>query len=350
MLGLEDSNQRRTPMQVFGLPGHIIRSGKLASRIAAKSADDEAAIRRAAAARWRRAMANGLTAAHAAQAVGVSRPTLYRWNMQPERRSRRPKRMRAKTWTPALVAAVEALRLDHPMWGRAKIGPLVRRQGFTVSDATVGRIITRLVARGVVERVPTLRRRKGGGARQWRRKHALRLPKGTRPTIPGELVQVDTLSVNVRPDKAIKQFTAYDPVARFTAAKAFSTASSGCARSFLDKLLTAFPFPVSGIQVDGGSEFMADFEQACKDKGLVLFVLPPKRPDLNGAVERAQGSWRYEFYACHDLPHRLDRINEHIDAFAHLYNNYRPHGALGGRTPSEYLTLSSKETPPSQMY
>ena len=95
---------------------------------------------------------------------------------------------------------------------------------------------------------------------------------------------------------------------------------------------------------------MADFEQACKDKGLVLFVLPPKRPDLNGAVERAQGSWRYEFYACHDLPHRLDRLNEHIDAFAHLYNNYRPHGALGGRTPSEYLTLSSKETPPSQMY
>jgi transposase len=32
---------------------------------------------------------------------------------------------------------------------------------------------------------------------------------------------------------------------------------------------------------------MAAFEQACKDNGLALFVLPPKRPDLNGAVERA---------------------------------------------------------------
>ncbi len=295
-------------------------------------------------------MADGLTAEQAAQAVGVPRASLYRWEKRPELRSKRPKRMRARSWTPALVEAVEGLRLDHPMWGRAKLGPLLRREGFVVSDATVGRIIAYLVQRGVVERVPTLRRRKGAGARPWRRKHALRLPKGTKPAMPGELVQVDTLSVNVRPDKSIKQFTAYDPVARFTAAKAFSTASAGCAKNFLDKLLAAFPFPIKGIQVDGGSEFMAEFEQACKDKGLALFVLPPKRPQLNGAVERAQGSWRYEFYACHDLPHRLDRLNDHIDAFAHLYNHYRPHGALGGQTPNEYLTRTSQETKPSQMY
>jgi transposase InsO family protein len=337
-------------MQVFGLPGHIIRSGKWASRIAAQSPNNEAAIRRAAIARWRQAMADGLTAQRAATAVGVPLSTLYRWHKRPEPRSRRPKRMRANTWTPTLVEAVETLRLDHPMWGKAKLGPLLRREGFAVSDSTVGRIIAYLVGRGVVERVPTLRRRKGAGARQWRRKHALRLPKGKKPTQPGELVQVDTLSVNVRPDKAIKQFTAYDPVARFTAAKAFSTATAGCAKNFLDKLLTAFPFVVKGIQVDGGSEFMAEFEEACKDKGLVLFVLPPKRPQLNGAVERAQGSWRYEFYACHDLPHRLDPLNERIDAFAHLYNHHRPHGALGGQTPNEYLNRTSQEAQPSHMY
>jgi putative transposase len=336
-------------MQVFGLPGHIIRSAKLASRIAAKSLDNEAAIRRTAVTRWRQAMADGLTGAQAAKAVGVPRATLYRWQKRPELQSRRPRRVRAKTWTPALVKAVEALRCDNPMWGRDKIGRLVRREGFQVSDATVGRIIAYLVVRGAIERVAMLRRRKGGAARQWRRKHAQRLPKGTKPTTPGEIVQVDTLSVNVRPERAIKQFTAYDPVARFTAAKAFSTASAGCAKNFLDKLVAAFPFTIRAIQVDGGSEFMADFEKACKDKGLALFVLPPRRPDLNGAVERAQASWRYEFYACHDLPHRLDRLNEHIDAFAHLYNHYRPHGALGGETPSEYLTRTSQEAPPSQM-
>ena len=339
-------------MQVFGLPGQVIRSGRLASRLLdAETQDIEAARRRDAVARWRQAIADGLTAAQAAKAVGVARANLYRWEQQPKPRSRRPRRTRTKTWTPALVEAVEALRLDHPMWGRAKIGPLVRREGFVVSDATVGRIIAHLVSRGVVERAPMLRRRKGSAARQWRRKHAMRLPKGTKPTRPGELVQLDTLSINVRPDKTIKQFTAYDPVARFTAAKAFSTASAGCAKSFLEKLVTAFPFQLKAIQVDGGSEFMAEFEQACKDKGLALFVLPPKRPDLNGAVERAQGSWRYEFYACHDLPHRLDRLNEHIDAFAHLYNYYRPHGALAGQTPAEYLnSRRAAQNQPSHMY
>jgi hypothetical protein len=58
-------------MQVFGLSGHIIRSGKLASLIAAQSANNEAAIRRAAVCRWRQAIANGLTAEHVAKAVGV---------------------------------------------------------------------------------------------------------------------------------------------------------------------------------------------------------------------------------------------------------------------------------------
>jgi putative transposase len=332
-------------MRVFGLPSHIIRSDRAASRLRdAETSNIEAARRRDAAGRWRQAIADGLTTEQAAKAIGQPRATLYRWENRPQLRSRRPKRLRAKK-----VEAVEALRLDHPMWGRAKIGPLVRREGFVVSDATVDCIIGHLVIRGVVEPVPTLRRRRGGAARQWRRKHALRLPKGTKPAAPGELVQVDPLSVNVRPDKSIKQFTAYDPVARFTAAKAFSCATAGCAKGFLDKLVTAFPFAIKAIQVDGGSEFIAEFEQACKAKGLALFVLPPKRPQLNGAVERAQGSWRYEFHACHDLPHRLDRLNEHIDAFAHLYNHYRPHGALGGQTPNEYLIATSRETSPSQM-
>jgi putative transposase len=163
-----------------------------------------------------------------AKAVAVPRSTLYRWEKQAEPRSKRPRRVRVKTWTPALVQAVEELRLDHPMWGRAKLAPLLRCRGFTVSDTTVGRIIAHLVARGVIEPVPLLRR-KGSAARQWRRKHATRLPKGHKATRPGELVQIDTLSINLRPDRAVKQFTAYDPVARHTAAQAFSRGSAACA-------------------------------------------------------------------------------------------------------------------------
>ena len=110
------------------------------------------------------------------------------------------------------------------------------------------------------------------------------------------------------------------------------------------------PFPVSALQVDGGSEFMAAFETACQAKGLELLVLPPRSPQLNGAVERANGSWRYEFYAVHDSPDTLAELNPRIDSFQHLYNHFRPHGALQGLTPAQYLaTHHGSEFPTSQM-
>ena len=67
-------------MQVFGLPGHLIRSARSASRLlGAKTPDIEAERRRDAVARWLMARAAGLTAEAAARAVGASRSTLHRW-------------------------------------------------------------------------------------------------------------------------------------------------------------------------------------------------------------------------------------------------------------------------------
>jgi putative transposase len=338
-------------MQVFGLPGYVIRKAGVASRlIDAKTPNIEAAIRRGAVARWRQAIADGLSSAAAAKAVGHPRSTLYRWEKQPEPRSRRPHRLRQRSWTPALVCAVEELRRDNPMWGKRKLAVLLRRQGLVVSVSTVGRILAHLVGRGAVVAVPVLRRRPGG--RRFRilgRSHAKRLPKGLKPTRPGALVQIDTLFVNVAPDRPIKHFTAYDPVAKWTLAIVATTASAQAASRLIDKLIAEAPFKIEAIQVDGGSEFRAQFEQACAEKGLGLYVLPPKRPQLNGAVERAQGSWRYEFYAVHDLPSRIDKLQPLVDAFAYRFNHQRPHDALDGRTPAEYLKALSLGVPPSHM-
>lgn len=337
-------------MQVRGLPGYVIRSGVAASRLLdAKPPEIEAARRCDAVRRWRSAMAEGLTGEAAARVVGVPRATLYRWEERPRRRCSRPHHMRAKAWPSALVRAIERRRQDYPMWGRAKLGPLVRAQGFAVSDATVGRIIASLVARGVVEPVPTLRKRRG--ARRWsaKRRFAVRLPRDVQADRPGSLVQLDTVFVNVAPDKAIKHFTAYDPVAKWTVAKAFNRATAASAALFLDKLVRDMPFRVEAIQVDGGSEFMAEFEDACRNRGIRLYVLPPKCPQMNGAVERCNGAWRYEFYSVYELPRNVDDLNPILDSFQHLYNHHRPHGALGGLTPAQYLPkLQAQEPSQSQ--
>ena len=95
---------------------------------------------------------------------------------------------------------------------------------------------------------------------------------------------------------------------------------------------------------------MAEFELACRDAKLALYVLPPRSPKLNGAVERCNGAWRYEFYACNDLPLNLQKLAERVDAFQHLYNHHRPHGALAGITPAKYLSIRrAGEAAPSHM-
>jgi transposase InsO family protein len=338
-------------MQVFGLPGHVIRNGRVASRlIDAKTPNIEAASRRDAVRRWRQAMARGLTSDQAAQAVGHPRSTHYRWEKQPDPGSRRPHRFRLRNWPSDLIRAVERLRLDHPMWGKATLGPLLRDQGFAVSASTVGRILAHLVGRGIIEPVPTLRHRLRTRRAKPKRPHATRLPRNLKAVEPGDLVQLDTLSVGIAPERTIKHFTAYDPVARWTVAQPFNRATARTAAIFLNKLIADMPFTVKAIQIDGGSEFMAEFEQACATRGIDLFVLPPRSPELNGAVERCNGAWRYEFYACRDLPLTIPEIAKHVDAFQNLYNTYRPHRALAGLTPKQYLhKRRAAETHPSHM-
>ena len=95
---------------------------------------------------------------------------------------------------------------------------------------------------------------------------------------------------------------------------------------------------------------MADFETACQDKDIKLYVLPPRMPQLHGGVERCNGAWRCEFYACTDLPGTVEELNPLIDDWQEIYNFLRPHGALSGLTPAEYLTrLPTPASPtPSQ--
>jgi putative transposase len=129
---------------------------------------------------------------------------------------------------------------------------------------------------------------------------------------------------NIRPGRAIKHFTAYGPVAKWTLGHV-STAASASGRqdparqASRQRALQGERYPSRK-----GSEFMSFFEDHAATKASNSVVLPPKRLALNGCVERAQSRWRYEFYACYDLPVRIDKLQPLVDAFAHRYNHHRP--------------------------
>src|SRR5680860_323227 len=281
----------------------------------------------------------------ACEALGVSRATLYRWKDRynprkletMEDRSRAPKHRRKVSWTWEDEQKILALRKAHPRWGKRKLVPLLRAQGCLLSEATVGRILARLLRSGrLIEPRPVPMRRPRPA-----RPHATRKPASYQPQRPGDLIQIDTVHIRPLPGKELRQFTAVDVVTRLAAFGVRSRTTAGTAAAFLDELLDRFALPIRAIQVDGGSEFMAEFEECCANNGIPVFVLPPRSPKLNGCVERLNRTAREEFWQCYDGDLDLASLTPALRDFEEEYNGLRPHQALQMRTPLEYLASLS---------
>ena len=95
--------------------------------------------------------------------------------------------------------------------------------------------------------------------------------------------------------KTFKEFRAVCPVTRRQHARVYTSATAHTARALLGE--AAERLDIRAVQVDGGSEFMAEFEANCKKRGLDLLVLPPHSPGLNGIVERANRTVRVECWS-----------------------------------------------------
>jgi len=130
---------------------------------------------------------------------------------------------------------------------------------------------------------------------------------------------------------------ARDVVSRWDVLEAHNRATSAAATGFIHSLLARMPFPIRAIQVDGGSEFEAAFEEECQRLGIKLFVLPPRSPKLNGHVERAHRPHTEEFYEVTDSSFELPEPNQALLEWEKVYNTIQPHQALGYLTPQQSL-------------
>jgi putative transposase len=281
---------------------------------------------------------------------GISRQTFYRWQRRYdpydltslEERSHCPRHRRQPTWSFPLEEKVLRLRLQFPRWGKDKLAVLLRRQQLSVSVSMVGRILSCLKQQGRLVEPP--RAGVAGSRRALRpRPYAVRKPKQYAVSQPGDLVQVDTLDVRPVPGVVFKQFTARDVVSRWDVIQAHTRATAQTAAQFLDTLQHRMPFPIRAVQVDGGSEFAAQFEQACQQRGLHLFVLPPRSPKLNGAVERANRTHTEEFYQVTACSLEMKKLNRELRQWEKIYNTVRPHQSLGYLTPQQFLRLASSQ-------
>ena len=291
----------------------------------------------------------GCSAKTAFEALKIAQSTLYRWKKNYkifgliglEGGSKRPQNLRKPKWKFTDMQKILVLRRKNPLYGKAKITVLLKRDHrISLPESTVGRIIAYYVKRDQIKPACFYYKKKRIRPRKFN-KHAQRWKYGMKANNPGERFQIDHMTVSVAPGHQIKHFQGICPVTKMVVEQAYSKATSDIARQFLEFVRANLPFKIQSIQVDGGSEFMKDFEQACHDFDIPLWVLPPKSPEYNGNVERANGSAKYEFYAFYCDDFNLTSIRNGLQRYVKKYNTYRPHQALQYLTPQQYYSQLS---------
>jgi len=293
---------------------------------------------------WERAKLEGCEDDFCQEISKISRSTYFRYKKILKQLSKgilpptkRPKTRRKPSWGEAEIQLVLRIRRAEPSYGKDKIGRILRRDhGSKLSDSTVGRILKHLQKKGLIQksisalRIKRKRNFTKGHAKSWQYKDYDKM-------VIGERVQIDHMTVT-KNNITVKHFRAWERRSKYIDAKLYGNAKSTSARKFLLDFVANAPFKVLSIQVDGGSEFMAEFEDACAELNLPLDVLPPASPKYNGGVERGNRTFREEFYARKDLlADSIGALRAELTKALHKYNTYRPHFSLKGFTPMEYI-------------
>lgn len=282
--------------------------------------------------------------------TGVSRASYYRHKKILEKLnqgifppSKKPHSLNKPKWGESEKQLVLQIRRDNPTYGKLKVAIILKRDhGKTISESTVGRILKHLLGKYLIQKSPSARWQKKkrlfskGYSKPWKYKEYNKMKLGER-------IQIDHMTAT-KNGICLKHFQAWDRRSKYIDANVYSNAKASSAKRFLIEFVENCPFDVLSIQVDGGSEFRAEFEEACEALAIPLIVLPPAKPKYNGGVERGNRIFREEFYEREDL------LADSIDAFrcdlrkaVKKYNTYRPHAHLDGLTPMEYVNNNSLE-------
>ncbi len=197
---------------------------------------------------YKKLRAQGCSEEVALEAIKMPRSTYYRWFKRYknsglaglEQLSKKPDTIRKPQWTKATESLVLATRKKFPLWGKAKLAVIIKRNhGIVISVSTIGRILKKLIAGHKVKpvmfyygKLPKRPRTFNGHAKRWR--------YGMKSTSPGELIQVDHMTINL-PGMRLKHFKAVCPFTKIVVEQVYRTATSFIAAEFLDMIQQLFP-------------------------------------------------------------------------------------------------------------
>lgn len=270
------------------------------------------------------------------EAFNTKKSTLYSWKKKQTEndltpKSRRPKQVRVPTTPSTVIDAVCELRTALPYLGKEKISVVLKRRGIIISPSTVGRIIKR----EHLPRAPRLY-----VAKKKKAVRRLRKPKDYEAKSPGELVGMDTITVQ---DKGKKRYliTAIDYYTRIAISLVYTSPNSSNAKDLLLRMQIALGVPIKAVNTDNGSEFLKHYHKTCQELGILHFFTHPRTPKMNPLAERFNRSLQEEA----ELPfveNSLNTWNKYVAHYIMQYNFFRPHESLNQLTPVEKFLNSKK--------
>jgi transposase InsO family protein len=277
--------------------------------------------------------------AEAARQMGVSRQTVYRWRRRAgelEDRPCRPRRSPRRT-SPEREAALLAARLEW-RWGPDRIGPMTG-----IARRTAYRVLRRFNMHRLRELFREERPRRGVFvARE-----------------PGEVVQVDVKSASglargggrrhawVNPRSPERRnvgwqqiHVAIDAASRHSYLEFRAGVGAEDCVAFVRRAVAHFDargIRVQRVLTDNGTGFKRRFGEACRELGIRWTRTRPYHPWTNGRVERFNRTLKRECLHGGEQFTSDDERRYHAALWLDFYNSRRPHTALGGLSPDDWL-------------
>ena len=244
-------------------------------------------------------------------------------------RSHRPHKVRRPETAYEVMAETVKIRRTYPAWSKYKIYSMLPQNiQDKTSVSTIGRILKR---RGLIDR--NISRKRSKSAKSPR----ARFPRGFTVRNPGDMIQMDTKYIMLTGGRRYYQFTAIDVLTKLRVLRVYKTQSSKNGALFLEECLASFPFAIQTIQTDNGAPFQKHFDVLCQKKEIPHYYIYPRTPKQNTYVEISHGADKREFYLQGNVYENFEVMGRKIAEWETVWNNIRPHQALGYLTPNQYL-------------
>lgn len=287
----------------------------------------------------------------AVSAFGIGKSTYYDWRARYKTGrhhirslipiSTRPKRLRTMQTPPAIATFVKSVRMgEHPM-NKYTIKPLLDAYCTHLGIASVGTTtIGKLIRR---HRWFPARKKKRYDHRRFQGQRRRYAPK---TTIPG-YIEMDSITLWVL-GKRWCFMSVIDVATRYGYCSVVASVSSAEAQRVYLEFQERFPYPITTIQTDNGSEFLGVFHSHCFSHGITHEFIYPRSPKINGMVERFNRTIQEECIERSDeLFYAPDVFKRKLSEYLLWYNTQRPHMSLHLQTPVAVLQQFTSSIPES---